>query len=88
MVLECIEVQRPAEGQPQAPVSASIIVLHGLGADGHDFEPVAQQLQLGSIGAVRFILPHAPPRPVTLERRHGHARLVRHHRQRADAARG
>ncbi len=66
MPLECIELQTPAGADPDAPASASIIVLHGLGADGHDFEPVAQQLRLGSIGAVRFILPHAPERPVTL----------------------
>ena len=43
--------------------SASIIWLHGLGADGHDFEPVVQMLNLPHI---KFILPHAPYRPVTL----------------------
>jgi phospholipase/carboxylesterase len=66
MPLECIEVQSPAVAGADSPVSASIIVLHGLGADGHDFEPIAQQLQLGTVGTVRFILPHAPQRPVTL----------------------
>lgn len=40
-----------------------IIWLHGLGADGHDFEPVVQMLNLPHI---KFILPHAPYRPVTL----------------------
>lgn len=44
-------------------IDASVIWLHGLGADGHDFEPVVQALQLANI---RFILPHAPSRPVTL----------------------
>lgn len=44
-------------------ISASVIWLHGLGADGHDFAPVVQQLALPHI---RFILPHAPMRPVTL----------------------
>lgn len=50
------------------PVGAhySIIWLHGLGADGHDFEPVIPQLALPAAASVRFIFPHAPPRPVTL----------------------
>lgn len=42
----------------------SIIWLHGLGADGHDFVPVADELQLSS--PVRYIFPHAPMRPVTI----------------------
>ncbi|MFK7886848.1 MAG: alpha/beta hydrolase [Gammaproteobacteria bacterium] len=46
--------------------SRSVIWLHGLGADGHDFEPVVPQLGLGSEPGVRFIFPHAPVRPVTL----------------------
>ena len=45
---------------------ASIIVLHGLGADGNDFVPFAQELRLGPVGPVRFVFPHAPTRPVTL----------------------
>ncbi|MED5618804.1 alpha/beta hydrolase [Ideonella sp. BN130291] len=45
---------------------ASIIVLHGLGADGHDFEPIARELDLGAVGPVRFVFPHAPTRPVSL----------------------
>lgn len=43
--------------------TASVIWMHGLGADGHDFQPVVQLLNLPHI---RFILPHAPYRPVTL----------------------
>lgn len=46
--------------------TASLIVLHGLGADGHDFEPLAQQMDLSALGPVRWIFPHAPVRPVTL----------------------
>jgi len=42
---------------------SAVIWLHGLGADGYDFEPVVEQLQLPK---VRFILPHAPQRPVTI----------------------
>ncbi len=44
----------------------SVIWLHGLGADGHDFEPVIPHLGLGSAPPVRFVFPHAPVRPVTL----------------------
>jgi phospholipase/carboxylesterase len=43
---------------------AAVIWLHGLGADGHDFEPVVPELRLKQ--AVRFIFPHAPMRPVTI----------------------
>ena len=43
---------------------AAVIWLHGLGADGHDFEPIVPELRLA--GAVRFVFPHAPVRPVTL----------------------
>ncbi len=48
---------------PAAPASASVIWLHGLGADGHDFVPIVPELKLP---AVRFVFPHAPVRPVTL----------------------
>ena len=43
---------------------AAVIWLHGLGADGHDFEPIVPELRLKK--AVRFIFPHAPIRPVTI----------------------
>ena len=45
-------------------IELGIIWLHGLGADGHDFEPVARELDL-PFGA-RFVFPHAPVRPVTI----------------------
>ena len=60
MTLECIEHQTT-----ESP-GASLIVLHGLGADGNDFVPIAQELDLSSVGGARFIFPHAPMRPVTL----------------------
>ena len=60
MTLQTIEHQ--TGDQP----TASIIVLHGLGADGNDFVPIAQELDLRAVGAVRFVFPHAPVRPVTL----------------------
>src|SRR4051812_45066155 len=46
--------------------SAAVIWLHGLGADGHDFEPIVPELRLAAAPAVRFVFPHAPVRPVTL----------------------
>jgi phospholipase/carboxylesterase len=59
-VLEAIEL---ATGP--AP-RAAVIWLHGLGADGHDFEPVVPQLGLPAGLAVRFVFPHAPRIPVTI----------------------
>jgi phospholipase/carboxylesterase len=50
--------------------TATVIVLHGLGADGNDFVPVAEELDLSSIGAVRFVFPHGPTRPVTINGGH------------------
>ena len=60
MTLEVIE----AETAPNP--SASIIILHGLGADGNDFVPVAEELDLTNVGPVRFVFPHGPTRPVTI----------------------
>ncbi|MBP6096889.1 MAG: carboxylesterase [Methyloversatilis sp.] len=48
----------------EAP-AATVIVLHGLGADGNDFVPVCRALDLDAVGPVRFLLPDAPERPVT-----------------------
>ncbi|MFN7086930.1 MAG: alpha/beta hydrolase [Burkholderiales bacterium] len=46
--------------------TASVIWLHGLGADGNDFVPVAQALDLGQAPPIRFVFPHAPLQPVTI----------------------
>ena len=46
--------------------NASVLVLHGLGADGNDFVPVAHELDLARVGAVRFVFPNAPQRAVTV----------------------
>ena len=54
------------ENQTGPDPRSAIIVLHGLGADGNDFVPIAQELDLRAIGPVRFVFPHAPVRPVTL----------------------
>ena len=58
-VLPCVEVETGG------PVRSAVIWLHGLGADGHDFEPIVPSLGLRGSG-VRFVFPHAPLRPVTI----------------------
>lgn len=60
--LPCVE----RLNQPQAPVTASIIWLHGLGADGNDFAPLVPELHLPKELSVRFVFPHAPKIPVTI----------------------
>jgi phospholipase/carboxylesterase len=49
-----------------AAPSGSVIWLHGLGADGHDFEPIVPELVRPGERALRFVFPHAPVRPVTI----------------------
>ena len=49
---------------------ATVIVLHGLGADGNDFVPIARELDLSAAGDVRFVFPHAPVIPVTINGGH------------------
>lgn len=51
---------------PELPPTAAVIWLHGLGADGFDFVPIVEELRLPASLPVRFIFPHAPPRPVTI----------------------
>jgi phospholipase/carboxylesterase len=52
--------------EPHIGAAASVIWLHGLGADGYDFVPIVDELQLPSSLPVRFVFPHAPLRPVTI----------------------
>ncbi|MEZ5541202.1 MAG: alpha/beta hydrolase-fold protein [Pseudomonadota bacterium] len=59
-LLDAVEIDPP--GKPRA----SILWLHGLGADGHDFEPLIPQLDIVERLGVRVVLPHAPRRPVTI----------------------
>ena len=59
-LLETIEIQTGPDP------AAAVIWMHGLGADGNDFAPIVPELALGSLPAVRFIFPHAPMRPVTI----------------------
>ena len=54
------------EVHPAGEAAASVIVLHGLGADGTDFLPFADEIDLRAAGPVRWLLPRAPVRPVTV----------------------
>lgn len=54
------------EIEPRAPAETAVVLLHGLGADGHDFESLVPELRLPQAPAVRWVFPHAPVRPVTL----------------------
>ena len=54
------------ELHPGAEPRATIIILHGLGADGTDFLPIADELKLSAVGPVRYLFPRAPVRPVTI----------------------
>lgn len=58
--LECIEIE------PNSPAAYSVIWLHGLGADGSDFVPIVPELKLPSTLPIRFVFPHAPVIPVTI----------------------
>jgi phospholipase/carboxylesterase len=59
-LLECVTIE------PRGVARASVIWLHGLGADGHDFEGLVPELRLPESLGARFVLPHAPQRAVTL----------------------
>jgi phospholipase/carboxylesterase len=54
------------EIEPETSADGAVILMHGLGADGHDFETLVFELKLPRESALRWIFPHAPIRPVTL----------------------
>jgi phospholipase/carboxylesterase len=54
------------EIEPERPADSAVVLMHGLGADGHDFETLVFELRLPPQSAVRWVFPHAPIRPVTL----------------------
>lgn len=56
----------PIEIETGPNPTASIVLMHGLGADGNDFVPICGELNLSAIGAVRFVFPNAPQIPVTM----------------------
>jgi phospholipase/carboxylesterase len=60
MSLQVLEAQTG-----EKPV-ATVLILHGLGADGRDFVPVAEQFDLSSVGDIRYVFPSAPVMPVTI----------------------
>ena len=60
MTAECVEIETAANPRH------AVIWLHGLGADGHDFEPIVPQLVRPEWPALRFVFPHAPVRPISL----------------------
>ena len=62
-LLPCIEIEPQKAARP---ADAAVIWLHGLGADGHDFAPIVPELRLPASLAVRFVFPHAPTIPVTI----------------------
>ena len=51
--------------EPEQPAQGAVIFLHGLGADGHDFEPIVPELGVDDL-QLRFVFPHAPERPITI----------------------
>ena len=59
-LLEAIEIETGPSPR------AAIIWLHGLGADGHDFEPIVPELEMPPVPAARLVFPHAPVQPVTI----------------------
>ena len=59
-LLEAVEFENGSDPR------TAVIWMHGLGADGHDFAPIVPELELPQSLAVRFVFPHAPMRPVTI----------------------
>lgn len=56
----------PIEIETGPNPTAAVILMHGLGADGNDFVPICNELELGAIGPLRFVFPNAPVMPVTV----------------------
>src|SRR5690349_13038296 len=59
-LLEAVEIETGAKP------TACVIWMHGLGADGNDFVPIVRELDLAGAQPIRFVFPHAPMRPVTI----------------------
>ena len=60
MTLKTIEIETAPNPR------ATVLLMHGLGADGNDFVPVAGEMDLSAVGPVRFVFPNAPVIPVTI----------------------
>jgi phospholipase/carboxylesterase len=63
-LLESLEIETAPDPD------AAVVWMHGLGADGHDFEPIVPELRLPATARVRFVFPHAPLRPVSINQGH------------------
>lgn len=61
-----MEYREPLVIEPAIPARNTVIWLHGLGADGGDFLPLVEELQLSEPKALRYVFPHAPVLPVTV----------------------
>jgi phospholipase/carboxylesterase len=59
-ILETIEIETASNP------TVSVIWMHGLGADGNDFVPIVRELDLAGMPSIRFVFPHAPLQPVTI----------------------
>jgi len=60
MLLDCVQTETGADAK------FAVIWLHGLGSDGHDFGPIVPELVAADWPAIRFVFPHAPRRPITV----------------------
>lgn len=59
-------LEPPVVIEPATPARRAVIWLHGLGADGHDFEAIVPELDLPAVHGIRFLFPHAPVRSITI----------------------
>jgi phospholipase/carboxylesterase len=66
MTMQLLDAVETIHNPNNLPVDRAVIWLHGLGANGHDFEPVVPELGLDGKHGVRFVFPHAPAIPVTI----------------------
>ena len=61
-----MQLPETVEVETGANPDGTVIWLHGLGADGHDFEAIVPELRLPALLPLRFVFPHAPVRPITI----------------------
>ena len=66
MTMQLLDAVETIHNPNNLPLDRAVIWLHGLGANGHDFEPVVPELGLDGKHSVRFVFPHAPAIPVTI----------------------
>src|SRR5437899_4317996 len=64
--IDMTQLLSTTEINPESQPLGSVIWLHGLGADGNDFVPIVKELKLSDSLPIRFVFPHAPSIPVTI----------------------